>query len=171
MLIFVVLEPGATIYGDVSPEPQVFFSELANNVSIVLFSGNEDALVGHRGTERAHSSAISECIPSVWLTSPSCVFSPSVAIQNTTFGGIQGFTRRPSTPFTDDEGNVAGIVHQERNMTYAVFFRAGHMVPLSVPKAVRAIYGVSLGVVLIIFVRHLSLSASSSSVTTRPASS
>jgi carboxypeptidase D len=49
---------------------------------------------------------------------------PPVAIQNTTFGGIQGFTKRPSTPFTDDEGNFAGIIHQERNITYALFASA-----------------------------------------------
>ena len=45
----------------------------------------------------------------------------SVVIQNTTFGGIQGFTKRPNTPFTDDKGNFAGIIHQERNITYALF--------------------------------------------------
>ena len=28
-----------------------FFGDLARNVSIVLFSGNNDALVSHRGTE------------------------------------------------------------------------------------------------------------------------
>ena len=47
--------------------------------------------------------------------------NPSVVIQNTTFGGIQGFTKRPNTPFTDDKGNFAGIIHQERNITYALF--------------------------------------------------
>lgn len=46
---------------------------------------------------------------------------PLVVIQNTTFGGIQGFTKRPNTPFTDDEGKFAGIIHQERNITYALF--------------------------------------------------
>ena len=45
----------------------------------------------------------------------------SVVIQNTTFGGIQGFTKHPNTPFTDDKGNFAGIIHQERNITYALF--------------------------------------------------
>ena len=47
--------------------------------------------------------------------------SLSVVIQNTTFGGIQGFTKRPNTRFTDDKGNFAGIIHQERNITYALF--------------------------------------------------
>lgn len=57
--------------------------------------------------------------------------------QNMTFGGVQGFTRRPSTPFTDDKGNFAGVVHQERGLTYALFQNAGHLVPQSVPGAVR----------------------------------
>lgn len=51
----------------------------------------------------------------------SSFMKPSVVIQNTTFGGIQGFTKRPNTPFTDDEGKFAGIIHQERNITYALF--------------------------------------------------
>ncbi|KAF7378053.1 Carboxypeptidase [Mycena sanguinolenta] len=101
------------IFGDPSV-PMVFLSELATNASaqnvgIVFYSGNDDSLVAHRGTE--------------------------VIIQNMTFGGVQGFTRRPSTPFTDDEGNFAGIIHQERGLTYALFQNAGHLVPHSVPAA------------------------------------
>jgi carboxypeptidase D len=54
-----------------------------------------------------------------------------------TFGGVQGFTRKPSTPFYDDNGNFAGIVHQERGLTYALFKNASHQVPESVPGVVR----------------------------------
>ncbi len=95
-------------HGDPSVEPVAFLSELAanasaRNVSIVFYSGNDDSQVQHRGTE--------------------------VVIQNFTFGGIQGFTRKPSTPWFDDDGNVAGIVHQERNLTYVLFAGAGHLVP------------------------------------------
>ncbi|KAJ7216098.1 hypothetical protein GGX14DRAFT_607325 [Mycena pura] len=43
-----------------------------------------------------------------------------------TFGGVQEFTRKPSTAFTDDDGNFAGIVHLERGVTYALFQGAGH---------------------------------------------
>ncbi|EIN03589.1 alpha/beta-hydrolase [Punctularia strigosozonata HHB-11173 SS5] len=94
-----------------SPEP-AFFSELATNaslhhVSIVFYSGNDDSLVPHRGTE--------------------------VVIQNTTFGGIRGFTRRPSTPWTLDNGTFGGIVHQERNWTYVLINNAGHVVPYTNP--------------------------------------
>lgn len=95
-------------YGDPSVEPIAFLSDLATNatarnVSIVFYSGNDDSLVQHRGTE--------------------------VIIQNMTFGGIQGFTRKPSTPWFDDDGNFAGIVHQERGLAYVLFAGAGHLVP------------------------------------------
>ena len=59
-----------------------------------------------------------------------------VVIQNTTFGGIQGFTQRPSTPFFDSQGNFAGKVHQERNLTFALFAGAGHLIPGTKPDSV-----------------------------------
>ncbi|KAJ7032821.1 alpha/beta-hydrolase [Mycena alexandri] len=107
-------DANGTEFGDPSPEPMVFLTELATNASargvgIVFYSGNDDSLVAHRGTESV--------------------------IQNMTFGGVQGFTRKPSTPWTDDKGNFAGIIHQERNLTYALFKGAGHLVPNSVPEA------------------------------------
>lgn len=62
--------------------------------------------------------------------------SPFTMLQNTTFGGIQGFTRQPSTPWWDDNGDWAGIIHQERNWTYALFYGTGHEVPAGRPVAV-----------------------------------
>ncbi|KZP30592.1 alpha/beta-hydrolase [Athelia psychrophila] len=99
---------------DPSVESMAFLSELATNASkhnigVVIYSGNDDSLVPHRGSE--------------------------IAIQNTTFGGIQGFTRKPSTPWYDLDGTFAGIIHQERNWTYALVKGAGHQVPLYQPKA------------------------------------
>ncbi|KAF7795041.1 hypothetical protein EIP86_006185 [Pleurotus ostreatoroseus] len=99
--------------GDPSVEPMAFLDELASNatrkhVSIIIYSGNDDSLVTHRGSE--------------------------VTIQNTTFGGIQGFTRRPSTPWYDDDGLNAGIVHQERNWTFVLIKGAGHLVPQQQPQ-------------------------------------
>ncbi|KAF7983379.1 hypothetical protein HWV62_22379 [Athelia sp. TMB] len=101
-------------YGDPSIEPMAFLSELAtnltkHNVSVTIYSGNDDSLVAHRGSE--------------------------VVIQNTTFGGIQGFTRKPSTPWYDLEGTFAGTIHQERGWTYALVKGAGHLVPFYQPKA------------------------------------
>jgi len=92
----------------------VFLDDLATNateknIPVIIYSGNLDPRVAHRGSE--------------------------VVIQNTTFGGIQGFTRKPATPWYDDAGNFAGIVHQERNWTYALFAGAGHLVPQQKPEA------------------------------------
>ncbi|KZT24766.1 alpha/beta-hydrolase [Neolentinus lepideus HHB14362 ss-1] len=100
--------------GNDPSEPMAFLTDLATNatdrhVSVVIFSGNDDSLVAHRGSE--------------------------VVIQNTTFGGIQGFTRKPSTPWYDDAGSFAGIVHQERNWTYVLFQGAGHLVSAAQPAA------------------------------------
>jgi len=99
---------------DPSPWPMEFLTELATNatarnVEIVLVSGNNDFFIAHEGTE--------------------------IAIQNTTFGGIRGFTRKPSTRWNDDSGKFAGIVHQERGWTYALFYGASHSIPQSVPRA------------------------------------
>ena len=60
--------------------------------------------------------------------------------QNTTFGGIQGFSRRPSTQWIDDDGQFAGIVHQERNWTYVLVKGAGHRLPQQQPGRVRPLY-------------------------------
>lgn len=57
-------------------------------------------------------------------------------IQNTTFGGIQGFSRKPSTPWFNDDGSFAGIVHQERNWTYVLIQAAGHLLAMQQPAAV-----------------------------------
>ncbi|KAG6832254.1 hypothetical protein H0H87_002150 [Tephrocybe sp. NHM501043] len=97
---------------DPSTEPMNFFDEFATNASahgvgVVLYSGNKDALIAHRSTE--------------------------IAIQNTTFGGIQGFTVKPSTPWYDDKHQMAGIIRQERNWTYVLFKDAGHLVPSDRP--------------------------------------
>ncbi|KAI0083348.1 Alpha/Beta hydrolase protein [Irpex rosettiformis] len=99
--------------GDPSLEPMVFLDDLATNatergVGVVIYSGNFDSLVAHIGSQ--------------------------VVIQNTTFGGIQGFSRPPSTPWFDDNGAFAGIVHQERNWTYVLVQGAGHLVPQQQPE-------------------------------------
>ncbi|OSX64454.1 hypothetical protein POSPLADRAFT_1065593 [Postia placenta MAD-698-R-SB12] len=59
--------------------------------------------------------------------------SLTVAQKNTTFGGIQGFTKKPATPWYADDGSFAGIVHQERNWTYILFKGAGHLVAQQQP--------------------------------------
>ncbi|KAG6891176.1 hypothetical protein C0995_008428, partial [Termitomyces sp. Mi166 len=98
---------------DPSTEPMNWLTEFATNASahgvgVVLYSGNNDALIAHRSTE--------------------------IAIQNTTFGGIQGFTVKPSTPWYNDADQFAGIIRQERNWTYVLFDNAGHLVPADNPQ-------------------------------------
>ncbi|KAG6812783.1 hypothetical protein H0H92_000553 [Tricholoma furcatifolium] len=99
---------------DPSTEPMNWFTEFATNatahgVGVVLYSGNNDALIAHRSTE--------------------------IAIQNTTFGGIQGFTVRPSTPWYNDAQQFAGIIRQERNWSYILFDNAGHLVAYDQPAS------------------------------------
>ncbi|KIM53415.1 hypothetical protein SCLCIDRAFT_31895 [Scleroderma citrinum Foug A] len=91
---------------DPSVEPMAFLTDLATNateqgLSIIIYSGNDDSLIPHLGSQ--------------------------VVIQNTTFGGIQGFTRKPQTPWYNDAGEFAGIVHQERGWTYVLIDHAGHL--------------------------------------------
>ncbi|OSX59957.1 hypothetical protein POSPLADRAFT_1048408 [Postia placenta MAD-698-R-SB12] len=88
--------------------PMTFFTELATNASARVFL----------------SSYIQETMTRSSLTA---------AQKNTTFGGIQGFTRKPATPWYADDGSFAGIVHQERNWTYILFKGAGHLVPQQQP--------------------------------------
>ncbi|KAF8576822.1 alpha/beta-hydrolase [Ramaria rubella] len=100
--------PGTNEFGDPSNRPAAFLTDLATNssaqnISWVIYSGNDDLLVAHLGSE--------------------------TTIQNTTWKGIQGFTRKPSTPWFGDDGSFAGIVHQERNVTFVLFDNAGHLVP------------------------------------------
>ncbi|PAV20210.1 alpha beta-hydrolase [Pyrrhoderma noxium] len=106
-------------WGDNSPPPSQFFSELvanmsAANVSLVIYNGNDDLVVSH--------------------------FANEVTIQNTTFGGIQGFSKKPQTPFKDDDGNVLGVVHQERGVTLVIVEHAGHEVPQFNPSAALVMY-------------------------------
>ncbi|PIL29186.1 hypothetical protein GSI_09235 [Ganoderma sinense ZZ0214-1] len=95
-------------HGDPSLEPAVFLTALFANASAkgipwVFYSGNADSQDAHRSTE--------------------------AVIQNFTFGGVQGFSRRPATPWYDDAGAPAGVVHQERNVSYVLFAGAGHLIP------------------------------------------
>lgn len=115
-----------------------FLDELAanatkNNVSVIIYSGNDDSLVPHRGSEGV-------CINNIFSYCSSDL-SRLVAIQNTTFGGIQGFSKKPSTVWTNDKGEFAGIVHQERNWTFVLFTGAGHLVPQSQPENVCSSHG------------------------------
>ncbi|KAI9441431.1 alpha/beta-hydrolase [Lactarius indigo] len=99
--------------------PATFFDDLVStatskNVEIVLYSSGNNAIAHHRSLE--------------------------ILIQNTTFGGTRGFTRKPSTPWVDDSGNVAGIIHQERGILYALFDNVGSFTPHANPTAAHTFF-------------------------------
>ncbi|KAE8260904.1 hypothetical protein A4X09_0g7734, partial [Tilletia walkeri] len=65
-------------------------------------------------------------------------------IQNTTFGGLQGYQQQPHRQFVVD-GKVEGTYHHERKLTYIEYKNAGHEIPFFVPdgafKALRYLVG------------------------------
>ncbi|EIN06453.1 alpha/beta-hydrolase [Punctularia strigosozonata HHB-11173 SS5] len=69
-----------------------------------------------------------------------------IAIQNMTWGGLQGF-QTPIEPetFVVENMGVYGNMHQERNLTYVEFFFSGHMTPQFVPWATFQTIGYLLG--------------------------
>ncbi|KDQ48898.1 hypothetical protein JAAARDRAFT_43174 [Jaapia argillacea MUCL 33604] len=81
---------GSNLFGDPSVEPMAFLTKLAMNASIwsvamIFYSGNDDSLTAHRGTQ--------------------------------------------------DNGEFAGIILQERHIKYALFAGAGHAVPWERPES------------------------------------
>jgi carboxypeptidase D len=117
----------------------VFLNELAadatkSNTSIVLFYGNDDMLIR---TFWSYLKATNLRLLILFISVAHT--GGEVVIQNTTFGGIQGFTVKPGTPWYDDAGEFAGIVHQERGWKYALVKGAGHMVAYYNPTSVRSL--------------------------------
>lgn len=115
--------------------PVSFLSELATNSSKhgipwTFLSAQGDALSGPMPTLSEEPST-SPSLSSVWYTS-----NLTVVIQNTTFGGIRGFTQAPSTAWYGPNGGVAGVVHQERNVTFILFQEAGDQIPIWQPRNV-----------------------------------
>ncbi|KAF8556411.1 alpha/beta-hydrolase [Imleria badia] len=110
--VFAPTNSSTNIWGDPSVEPMAFLTDLATNatahcIKIVIYSGNDDSLVPHLGSQ--------------------------ITIQNTTFGGIQGFTRKPETAWYNEAGEFGGIVHQERDWTYVLVAHAGHLLGYNNP--------------------------------------
>lgn len=104
-----------------------FFAELLANASqrdvhVVIYSGNDDVILPHRGSE----VVIQVCAPAFGSHYDDWV---EIQRQNTTWGGVQGFSQEPATPWFNDKNEFAGVIHQERNLTYVLFQGAGHEVP------------------------------------------
>ena len=88
---------------------------LLAELPIVLFSGDQDLICNHMGTEEF--------------------------IHNMAWNGGTGFELSPGTwaPRRDwtFEGEPAGIYQEARNLTYILFYNASHMVPFDYPRRTR----------------------------------
>ncbi|KAI5120253.1 hypothetical protein M0805_004589 [Coniferiporia weirii] len=108
-------------FGDPSLSPSGFFDEFAANttaagIPVIIFSGNDDSVVAHFASE-----VVIQARPS----------APS---------DDHGFTQKPQTAFTDDDGKFLGVVHQERNWTYILVEDAGHEVSEYNPSAALVMF-------------------------------
>ncbi|EOO00356.1 putative carboxypeptidase kex1 protein [Phaeoacremonium minimum UCRPA7] len=92
-----------------------FLPELLTEVPITLFSGAEDLICNHIGTESL--------------------------ISNMQWNGGKGFELSPGNwaPRRDwtVEGEPAGFWQEARNLTYVLFFNSSHMVPFDYPRRSR----------------------------------
>lgn len=88
---------------------------LESGLLIVLFSGDQDLICNHIGTEEM--------------------------IHNMDWAGATGFELEPGVwaPRQDwtFEGESAGIYQEARNLTYVLFYNASHMVPYDYPRRSR----------------------------------
>jgi carboxypeptidase D len=97
---------------------------LLEEVPIILFSGEQDLICNHIGTEEL--------------------------INNMQWNGGRGFEISPGTwaPRHDwtFEGEAAGIYQEARNLTYILFYNSSHMVPFDYPRRTRDMLDRFLGV-------------------------
>ena len=95
-----------------------FLPEILKQVPIVLFSGAEDLICNHVGTE--------------------------ALISNMEWNGGKGFEISPGTwaPRRDwtFEGEAAGFWQEARNLTYVLFYNSSHMVPFDYPRRLSLIH-------------------------------
>lgn len=89
--------------------------DLLQHMPVVLFSGDQDLICNHLGTEEM--------------------------IHNMKWNSGQGFELSPGTwaPRRDwtFEGEPAGIYQEARNLTYVLFYNSSHMVPFDYPRRSR----------------------------------
>ncbi|KAK4199392.1 putative carboxypeptidase KEX1 precursor [Triangularia verruculosa] len=108
-----------------SSKPSVeLLPDLLKEVPIILFSGSEDLICNHLGTE--------------------------ALISNLQWNGGKGFEITPGTWAPrrdwDFEGEAAGFWQEARNLTYVVFYNSSHMVPFDYPRRTRDMLDRFMGV-------------------------
>ena len=109
----------------VNSKPSIrLLPDLLKHVPILLFSGDQDLICNHLGTEEL--------------------------IHNMEWNGGKGFELSPGTwaPRRDwtFEGESAGIYQEARNLTYVLFYNSSHMVPFDYPRRTRDMLDRFLGV-------------------------
>lgn len=101
-----------------------FLPDLLKEIDILLFSGAEDLICNHLGTE--------------------------ALISNMEWNGAKGFEVSPGNwaPRQDwtFEGEAAGFWQSARNLTYVLFYNSSHMVPFDYPRRTRDMLDRFLGV-------------------------
>lgn len=98
--------------------------EILKTVPIILFSGDQDLICNHIGTEEL--------------------------IHNMEWNGGKGFELSPGTwaprRHWTFEGESAGIYQEARNLTYILYYNSSHMVPFDFPRRTRDMLDRFLGV-------------------------
>ena len=107
-----------------SPPSIQLLPDLLTTVPITLFSGDQDLICNHIGTEEL--------------------------IHNMEWNGGKGFELSPGTwaprKHWTFEGEPAGLYQQARNLTYILFYNSSHMVPFDYPRRSRDMLDRFLGV-------------------------
>ena len=112
-------------FNTVNSRPSIqILPEILKTVPVLLFSGDQDLICNHLGTEEL--------------------------IHNMEWNGGKGFELSPGTwaPRRDwtFEGEPAGIYQEARNLTYVLFYNSSHMVPFDYPRRTRDMLDRFLGV-------------------------
>jgi carboxypeptidase D len=97
--------------------------DLLSQLPIILFSGDQDLICNHKGTEEL--------------------------INNLQYNGGKGFEVNGVTAPRHDwvfEGEPAGIYQSARNLTYIKFYNSSHMVPFDYPRRTRDMLDRFMGV-------------------------
>ncbi|KAI5855013.1 alpha/beta-hydrolase [Durotheca rogersii] len=101
-----------------------YLPDILKEVNILLFSGAEDLICNHLGTE--------------------------AMISNMQWNGGKGFELSPGNwaPRRDwtFEGEAAGFWQEARNLTYVLFYNSSHMVPFDYPRRTRDMLDRFMGV-------------------------
>ena len=98
--------------------------EILQTMPVLLFSGDQDLICNHMGTEEL--------------------------IHNMEWNGGKGFELSPGTwaprKHWTFEGEPAGLYQEARNLTYVLFYNSSHMVPFDYPRRTRDMLDRFLGV-------------------------